>query len=57
MITHVDLQCNTIDDEGMRYLGKTLEYNRTITNLNLRANIIHSDGAQHLADGLQKNTV
>ena len=72
-LTTLLLWCNSISNEGARYLANALQqnqvttvtshtilqsyYTQTLTILNLNCNKIGDHGAQHLADALQKNKV
>ncbi|CAF1353668.1 unnamed protein product [Rotaria sordida] len=43
--------------QGVQHLANALEYNKTLTILNLNSNLIDSQGAQHLANALEHNNI
>ncbi|CAF4409055.1 unnamed protein product, partial [Adineta steineri] len=56
-ITSLNLECNKIQAEGIRYLAEMLQNNTTLTTFDLGWNNVRDDGAQYLANALQNNTV
>ncbi|CAF1391667.1 unnamed protein product [Adineta steineri] len=55
-IVTLNLNINSIEQEGLQYLIDALENNTTITTLTMDGNQIGAQGVQHLAESLQNNT-
>jgi hypothetical protein len=56
-LTHLDLSCNKISDEGAKALADVIRENRTLAlkTINLRCNFIRQDGLRALASSLHYN--
>ncbi|KAG0051211.1 hypothetical protein BGZ83_003996 [Gryganskiella cystojenkinii] len=55
ILTTLNMQGNSISDNGARTLAKALKTNMTLTTLNLQGNSINDSGAQALAKALKTN--
>ncbi|KAF8929331.1 hypothetical protein BGZ52_002349, partial [Haplosporangium bisporale] len=54
-LTTLDLESNSIGDDGAQTLAEALKTNNTLTTLYLEDNSIGDNGAQALAEVLQTN--
>ena len=56
-IFNLILDCTNINDMGVNYISKGIEYNRTIKKLSLKNNLISNETFELLINSLQKNEI
>ena len=57
VLTNLDLEYNSIGDDGTKAIAEALKVNPVLTNLDLEYNSIGDDGAKAIAEALKVNPV